>query len=822
MPELPRNRPHFYLQNIGQSEQYTTRQRPRTPAPPPREREAHARALETALNHALAGARASAEVRPPEEAASGGFYLQFQLPAGNAEFVQNLENRRKGIELVSVRQSDENAPAFATVFVPFRATNHFQRILDEYRTQLTAKSERPRHETLVNRIDSIALAAIRSLFTDDENLLPAQNVQTWWEIWLRSGVVEQFQAVARALNVTVAEGQILDFPEREVFLALSDLETLGRLMARTDAMAEVRLARDTPASFLEMANIEQAEWVRDLLARVVAPNENSVAICILDSGMTHTHDLLSVALAPRDVHTYNPTWGTGDSAVWQGHGTAMGGIALYGDLQSVLIANGPVPLVHRLESVKMLDPNGVQHDPKLYGVVTSECVSRAEVAAPERPRAICMAVTSDIDVRQGKPSSWSSAVDKICFGDETARRLFFVSAGNVDREKIPAVGYLNRNDVEPVFNPAQAWNAVTVGAYTEKTTIIDPTFDGWTPLAPSGELAPTSRTSLTWERQWPTKPDIVCEGGNWATDGQEVDCPDDLALLTTHYQPQVRQFSVLGDTSAATAMAANLAGHILASRPQLWSETVRGLIIHSAEWTARMKQHLSQPPRRPEKLALLRRYGYGVPNFQRAVYSSLNDATFVVQDSLQPFWRAPDGVIKTRHMHLHSLPWPRAELELLAETEVELRVTLSYFVEPNPGERGWTRRHRYASHGLRFAVKRSVETIDEFRARINRAVELEEQGAQVDLGPDEWFLGTLRDAGSVHSDYWRGTGAELGRRDAIAIYPVGGWWKEKRALQRYDRSVRYSLIVSLRAVAGAIDIYSPIQTAITAIVQIEA
>ena len=76
-------------------------------------------------------------------------------------------------------------------------------------------------------------------------------MQTWWEIWLRGDFVEQFQAVARALGVTVAEGQILDFPEREVFLAHSDLETLGRLMARTDAMAEVRLARDTPASFLE-------------------------------------------------------------------------------------------------------------------------------------------------------------------------------------------------------------------------------------------------------------------------------------------------------------------------------------------------------------------------------------------------------------------------------------------------------------------------------------------------------------------------------------------------------------------------------------------
>lgn len=235
-----------------------------------------------------------------------------------------------------------------------------------------------------------------------------------------------------------------------------------------------------------------------------------------------------------------------------------------------------------------------------------------------------------------------------------------------------------------------------------------------------------------------------------------------------------------------------------------------------------MKQCLSEQPTRHEKIVLLRRYGYGVPDLGRAVRSSVNDATFVVQDSLQPFRRVPTGAIKTRHMHLHALPWPRAELERLADTEVELRITLSYFIEPNPGERGWVRRHRYASHALRFSVKRSIETLDEFRARINRAVELEEQGGHVDLGPDNWFLGTLRDTGSIHSDYWRGTGAELARRDAIAIYPVSGWWKEKPRLQRYERAARYCLVVSLRATAGAIDIYTPIQTVIAPAIEIQA
>lgn len=173
-------------------------------------------------------------------------------------------------------------------------------------------------------------------------------------------------------------------------------------------------------------------------------------------------------------------------------------------------------------------------------------------------------------------------------------------------------------------------------------------------------------------------------------------------------------------------------------------------------------------------------------------------------------------------MNLHQFPWPRTELEQLGETEVELRVKLSYYVEPNPGERGWLRRHRYASYGLRFAVKKSLESLDTFRTRINAAAvaEEEELGA-IDAGADDWFLGPrLRNLGSVHSDYWRGTAAELARRSAIGVYPIGGWWKENPAHERYDRAVRYALIVSIRAVNGTVDIYTPVMAQIATLVEL--
>ena len=489
----------------------------------------------------------------------------------------------------------------------------------------------------------------------------------------------------------------------------------------------------------------------------------------------------------------------------------MAGTALYGDLLPLMASSGPVPLTHQLESVKILPDEG-ENPPKLYGAITRESIARAEVQASNRRRAVCMAVTSDLGTNVGRPSSWSAAVDQLCFGVDTTPKLVLISAGNI-RDNLSKADYPARNQTEPIENPAQAWNAITVGAYTQKATLVDPSYADWEPIAPVGGLSPASRTSLTWEKKWPAKPDVVLEGGNWAALGDQCDCPDDLGLLTTYRDPTTRYFDIFRDTSAATAIAGNLAGKILAAVPERWPETIRALIVHSAEWTPVMKQQFDSATSEQQRRAVLRQYGYGVPSYERAIFSALNDLTLIAEDELQPLWKDnDDGVIKSRHMNLHQFPWPRTELEQLEETEVELRVTLSYYVEPNPGERGWLRRHRYPSQGLRFAVKRSLESVGAFRQRINEGVAAEEDGIEaIDTGPDNWLLGRIRDAGSIHSDHWRGTAVELARRSAIGVYPIGGWWKENPAHKRYERTVRYSLIISIRAVNGDVDIYTPVQ-----------
>jgi hypothetical protein len=395
----------------------------------------------------------------------------------------------------------------------------------------------------------------------------------------------------------------------------------------------------------------------------------------------------------------------------------------------------------------------------------------------------------------------------------------FISAGNL-REEIGQPDYeyhrwnCERGGIE---DPAQAWNAVTVGAFTEKVFIRDEDYSGWQPLAQKGDLCPTSRTSLPWppdnQDGWPIKPDIVMEGGNYAESGTDRAGIDDLSLLTTVLPPfpnQGRLLETTRDTSPATAAAARMAAIVWSQYPRLWPETVRGLMVHSARWTSKMGERFAGDGKAVVQRRL-RCYGYGVPQLQRALWSAENAATLLYEGELHPYHKV-DYDVRSNEMHVHRLPWPVDLLEQLGHEQVTLRVTLSYFIEPSPGRISWTRKHRYQSHGLRFDVNRPLETEEAFRQRLSR-----EEWDDPDERPDNaaetrgWVVGNQgRRHGSIHSDWWKGNAVELASSNLIAIHPVTGWWRERPHLGKYNSPARYSLIVTIEAPQIEVDLYTPI------------
>jgi hypothetical protein len=594
-----------------------------------------------------------------------------------------------------------------------------------------------------------------------------------------------------------------------------------------NGIAELRRAKETAEFFDALPPAEQPAWLDDLLGRTVVPEEGAEVphVCIVDTGVNHGHPLIAVVLTASDSHTVEPGWGTDDS---DGHGTAMAGLAMVGNLTEALASNDPVQIGHRLESVKVLPEDGANGgDARHHGYLTTEAVARPEITAPQRRRLFSLAVTARDNRDRGRPSAWSAAIDGLAadadgYGETT--RLFVVSAGNVSDPNAWAESP-ESNGTDGIHDPGQSWNALTVGAATHLVQISEPDAGGYQPIAPAGGLSPFSTTSLTWQPQWPLKPDVVFEGGNAAKDALGAVPMPSLSLLTANSRPEERLLTTANATSAASALSARMAAQLMVEYPDLWPETIRALIVHSAEWTDAMRQAFLPATGQPTKAdvaRLVRHCGFGVPDLERALWSVENSLTMICEGRLHPFGRVGRKDPTLRDMHLHRLPWPLQELEALGEVQVEMRVTLSYFIEPNPSERGFSARYRYESHGLRFDVKRPAESDADFRARINAAARDEEERTRVGGDDPGWTVGKQnRHKGSLHSDIWRGSAVDLASRGVIGVYPALGWWKTRPRLERYDGTARYALVVSIRAPEVDVELYSAIANQIAAPVAVD-
>ncbi len=821
MADDQRNRPHIYLGANGQAEAFTS---PRGGSGslklPLRDRSAHGRLLRRQLAIAEQELEVRQRLRDEQGIEDQDASLLSLSSDPDCELpLDKLEDQKAGIELLSVRLVEGRVEA--TVRVPRGKLSVLVRKVEAYLDESKATpTGKPKNQTLVDSIASIRSAALEYLWTDELGPLPPAGQAIWWEVWLRGGkdTPEPFGAFLRhaaKLGLDVRPGA-LTILDRTVALAFGTREAMATSVELLDCIAELRGAKANPEDFLRLGAAEQAAWVEDLMGRLSQPSTDAPAVCLLDTGV-NAHPLLSPALEPRDCLTVDPSWGTDDHDR-QGHGTAMAGIAVYGtDLAELLAGTRPLAFSHRLESVKLLPRSG-QNPPELLGLLTQEAVYRAEVNTPGRRRAVCTTVTYPEGRERGLPSSWSTAVDQLASGAaDDRRRIIVLAGGNVPRERWES--YPSCCDAEGIHDPGQAWNALTVGAYTDRERLDPKVYPGWSAIAPSGGLSPCSTTSLTWPRDdWPLKPDVVFEGGNAAIDPATgwADTLESLGLLTTHHRPMQRLFSVTGETSAAAAQCGRLAAMIMAAYPDLWPETVRALIVHSAQWAGEMRRRF--PPTNTEnRQNLLRSFGFGVPGARRALWSASNRLTLIVEDSLQPF-RQEAGTVKSGEMKLHRLPWPRDVLLDLGETEVELRVTLSYFVEPNPGRRGWRSRHRYASCGLRFDLLRRNEAEETFRKRLNKLArdEEDERSAWASESDTGWEIGPReRFRGSIHSDRWHGTAADLAARLLVGVYPVSGWWKTRKALGRWNHHIRYSLVVSIHTPAETMDVYTPVSVAVS-------
>ncbi len=811
-------KPHLFIKNVHSSQEYTT-----PPGPPiklllpQRDRQTHGDFVLSSLNQIWDIYNQEVLQRTEDgKPVKDGEYITFISAEKQLLELDSLSS--DGAKLLNVKSDKENNLQIATVYIPENKKEKLIEKVSKYIFENTITGH-PKSQKLVDKIEYIQRASVEFIWSSSNEQLPREEA-VWCELWLaieESEITEKRQILYRIcdlLNVSFSRNLTI-FPERVIINVKSNYEQLIELIFSFGWIAEIRRAEELNSFWLDQTIIEREDWIK-LTTNNIGFNNSNNYISILDSGINNGHSLLSNALSNDDRLTVNPNWGINDAG-HGGHGTSMAGIALYGNLNKILRDNSSFKINHRLESVKILPPDGQENELDKCHFITQDAVSTAISNNPDYQRIFCMAVTGKNQNDFGKPSTWSAYLDKIVFGeDENDKKVFVISAGNV-REEEDWKNYPESNFDLSVESPAQAWNAITVGAYTTKILPDEKT------VANKFELSPYSRTSRSWEKIWPIKPEVVFEGGNLKKlDNGSIDFHEDLDILTTSTNASTNAFARFNATSAATAFASNFLAKVRDVYPNAWPETLRALMIHSASWTPELiNQFKINTNKIGDIQRLLRITGYGVPNLEKAIECKSNYLTFISEEVIQPY--KLEGTIKTNEIHYFEFPWPKDILENLGAADVTLRVTLSYFIEPNPGDKGYSTKYSYQSCALKFLLINPGETLENFEIRTNKinienlknelgVDKLESNDYEKEKGSDRWFLGAdTVFKGSIHSNFWNGSAAEIASCNKLAIFPqASGWWKQLKKQKKYNSKLRYSLIVSIETPENTADIYTPI------------
>lgn len=743
-----------------------------------------------------------------------------------------LRANSRGMQLLNVQRSADTrgrrGSDRAVVFLTAKAIESLDRSLSKYEDWVEPKAganargpdvlsededepagNRPRNFWLFESASSFRIAKVEDLWTDTLEHFPRERSAVEWEIWVRDPLHLAFEAAVAELDIELT-GRPTTFVDIRVYNGVATKAELAKLINQSAAVVELRGASNFIAEHADLPSPARLQQVREIAQRVVPAPPAAPLVTLLDTGVNPAHPLLAPALPVARCRAVLGAWDPFDP---DGHGSRMAGVALYGDLSDVATSTGTVALETGLESIAVFNPRSTVRLPARDAIFRGVTEAEANLA---HPRVYCLSANAIGEPEDGRPTSTSSVMDGLAFNNGVQTRLFCVAVGNVHTtaaEPYQTASYLTLNGEHGIQSPAQALNVLSVGALTTKCS-------GPSPLADAGSLSPRSRTAQPWEVRR-HKPDILMEGGNHGVDPDgrtsRPHGPDMIA--TTSNDAALQPITLTGDTSAAAAAAARLAGRVMARYPAMRPETVRGLIAHSADWTPAIharRQALILAGSTPEQatLATLDCFGWGVPDEERLFWSADNALTLIAEDELRPYKREEGKGVTLKEMKTFRLPWPDRALAALGQTRVELRCTLSYFVDPDLHSAGLERWQFYPSHGLKFDFQRFEESEARAQRRVNRAMGSSMEPAGDD---DGWLLGRDRRArGTLHHDLWEGPAYQLVGRRMITVTPMRGWWANSNHIEPADVPVRFSLIVSIRTPATANDLVAETRALIPA------
>ncbi|MGK8487088.1 S8 family peptidase [Nocardia asiatica] len=708
-----------------------------------------------------------------------------------ADFAESLGDKRSGAVVVGIEQGQ----ALVHIRTDARA---LRRKIEQYRDSETKKGA-PRNEPLIARIEQLRAPTLSDLslgeLDDDEVDLRASY---WVELWTLGGrlaTATDRARVQREIGWLAQLGGHIGAParfggtERDIYLVRLTGEVLAELPGLVPEVYELHFA---PRVRLVEA-VRQGEAIGAVPAAVEELRDGAAVVAVHDTGISAEHPYLKPVL----IGSHSVVPGEPDTTDRHGHGTEMAGIATYPDyLQGV--AAGSLRPQNWLVGIRLIATPGVgphDDDPGLWAERTENAIKRAEAIAAGKEVVHSLSVGAENPL--GVRTAWSIGVDRLAWNGGVGR-IIVVAAGNVPDAALALEpgDYPGANFAHPMCQPAQAWNALTVGGFTD---LDGPPAAGTgvypQPLAPRGGISPYSATDVGGSAR-PIKPDIVKEAGNTAPGGGLANCGSEhLSLWTTSHQHSSGRLSIqTWATSPAAASAAADIAILARQHPAFSPAALRALYVHTARWTQTM---VTQFPDRKERV---RAVGFGVPNLSAALGAASNRPVFIYEGQLAP---------GKRQAQMLRVPLPDSFLSDHAELSVRLAITLACFIEPTETGR------RYAGGRLKWEMQGPAETEQQLRNRVNALASNASGNDDVGSGQSyRWKVGRqLRSRGTLQHDYADLEASELAGDRLLAVYPTLGWWEDREETK--NLSIPYCVVISVDFGDQDVDIYAAIQAQIS-------
>ncbi len=515
------------------------------------------------------------------------------------------------------------------------------------------------------RLDAEGIPEVRTQFLLDVDLWHPGTSQ------LAAQVIREFRDL-----VARHSGQVTDGPTS---------------VADTLLLARVRASRDTLTALLSHERAARVdlpprlpETPFSIFSPIDPPNplpplgEDSPLACVIDSGVVSGHPLLAgTVVDERDFDS-----GDGTPVDLAGHGTFMAGIVVYGDVAKCLRSGQWEPRV-RLLSAKILRTSaggiGVFSDDNEKRIETQIRDAIAYYAREFGCRVFNLSFGHYSRIyREGRQLPWALTLD------EVARDLdvvLVVAAGNVITPAIPALATTQdfQSEIrEQLFtpdhaltDPACAVNVLTVGAIARGDVSFDARRfpERRPPLVASPALCPSPFTragiieAAAGGVGRTVKPDMVAFGGNYCLNegghGWNMSDPNLGEPSLRHDYEGTRLVKVGTGTSVATPFITHVCArveHQLRTgranyRPS--GNVIRALTVHSADLSDAAVAWLGDGLTAGEaERRRLRLTGFGMPDADRALFSTDQRTVLLAEDSLE------EG-----HFHVYELALPQEYVE---------------------------------------------------------------------------------------------------------------------------------------------------------------